>query len=146
MNNTEQAILELTSAINSLANTIDGIVFAGVSMVVLLILMSWLMTKHYDKRTGEMGFHFNEGKAEKLYNSNHIELLITYCEKWQKKYPNNVSISWYLGLAHFHKGDYVLAKSFFNDTARINPTWKSAVAAYLEQIENHADTTDKASH
>jgi tetratricopeptide (TPR) repeat protein len=66
-----------------------------------------------------------------------LEELLSYTEKCAKKYPNDVEIRFYIGLAFYARGDLQEAKRELEAAASINPHYRELVSAYLEAIEEH---------
>jgi|GEM_PF-4342269 len=77
---------------------------------------------------------FSGEKAERLFEKGDIKQLQSYCEGFIKKSPNNVNANWYFAIAHYNKGDYRVAREYFEQVIRINPLWREGAIVYLQEI------------
>lgn len=94
----------------------------------------WFIIKYYEKLSNYSLGSFNQDKASKLYETNRLQDLLKYCLKFHSKYPNDVQITFYLGLAYYKLGNFSLARQHFESAAELNPHYKESVQPYLEEI------------
>lgn len=78
--------------------------------------------------------HFNSEQAEKWFEKGEITRLTSYCEGFMKETPNSVHANWYCALGHYNKGEYEIARDYFEKVIRINPLWREGAVVYLQEI------------
>ncbi len=135
MEASNESILELAKSIQSLS---DNIVIMEIVIIVAGLVsvgFMWLLIKHYENATNDRADEFSSRKADKLDDTGNIEELLQYCIKYVKKYPNDMTVNFYLGLAYYRKNEFIEAKKYFEKSAELNPNMRESVEGYLEVIE-----------
>ncbi len=127
------------------ALAIELIVLVLIVVVCLLIyelrrntLLLQRLTQRADSNFSESveNDYFNSEQAEKWFEKGEINKLTKYCEQFIKETPNSVYANWYCGLAHYNKGNYEIARNYFEKVIRINPLWQEGASIYLQEISN----------
>ena len=130
-----EAVLELAKSIQSLSDNIvamEIVIFvAGIASVVLM----WLLIRHYENTTNDRADEFSSRKADKLDDTGNIDELLQYCTKYVNKYPNDMTVNFYLGLAYYRQNEYIEAKKYFEKSVQLNPNMRESVEGYLEVID-----------
>ena len=60
-------------------------------------------------------------ELDQLLESNQLDTLISRCEKEIRAKPLSRTGHFYLGLAHYHRGDQANSRKHFEEAARIDP-------------------------
>ena len=76
-----------------------------------------------------------------LLESNQLDALITRCEKEIRDKPLSRTGHFYLGLAHFHRGDHAQSRKHLEEAARIDPAWAPATEPYLKILRGDSVET-----
>jgi tetratricopeptide (TPR) repeat protein len=132
----DETVAELTKAIDSLSSELLKMEITIIVALLVCVGFMVLLIRYYENRTNDRADGFSTSKAERLDDAGDTQGLIKYCEKWFKKYPNDVNINFYLGLAYYHDGQLEKAKHYFESTITLNPNYKEHVAAFLEEIND----------
>lgn len=134
MNIDKQSVVELTRALDMLSGSINRMVIIMAICMFISMAFMWFIIKYYEKLSNYSLGSFNQDKASKLYETNRLQDLLKYCLKFHSKYPNDVQITFYLGLAYYKLGNFSLARQHFESAAELNPHYKESVQPYLEEI------------
>ncbi len=135
MENNSEAILELAKSVQSLSDNIVIMEIVIIGAGLVSGIFTWFIIKHYESTTNDRADEFSLRKADKLDNTGNIDELLQYCNKWVNKYPNDMNINFYLGLAYYRKQQFLQAKQYFERSATLNPNMRESVKGYLEVIE-----------
>lgn len=130
-----EAVLELAKSIQSLS---DNIVTMEIVIIVTGLVSAgfmWFIIKYYENATNDRADEFSVRKADKLDNTDNIDELLEYCLKFCKKYPNDMTVNFYLGLAYYRKQQFLESRKYFQKSAELNPNMRKNVQGYLEVIE-----------
>jgi tetratricopeptide (TPR) repeat protein len=130
-----ESILELAKSIQSLS---DNIVIMEIVIIVAGLVsvgFMWLLIKYYENTTNDRADEFSSRKADKLDDTGNIEELLQYCIKFVNKYPNDMTVNFYLGLAYYRKNEYIEAKKYFEKSVELNPNMRESVEGYLDVID-----------
>lgn len=144
----------MTEINNSLSSTFWAIELTAVVLIAVMSLLIYGLRKNtlllqelvqrsrneFAEQMGESEF-FNSEQAEKWFEKGDIKQLTQYCERFIKETPNSVHANWYCGLGHYNKGEYQLARDYFEKVIRINPLWREGAVVYLQEIANKIGTT-----
>jgi|GEM_PF-1038338 len=134
------AIERLDDSVLLLADSINELVYGLLGCFVVALGFCYLILKYHRIISGLSAYRrgrFSSEKASRLFDMGKLEELLSYTEKCAKKYPNDVEIRFYIGLAFYARGDLQEAKRELEAAASINPHYRELVSAYLEAIEEH---------
>ncbi|MFO7528997.1 MAG: tetratricopeptide repeat protein [Marinobacter sp.] len=130
-----EAVLELAKSIQSLS---DNIVTMEIVIIVTGLVSAgfmWFIIKYYENATNDRADEFSVRKADRLDNTDNIDELLEYCLKFREKYPNDMTVNFYLGLAYYRKQQFLESRKYFKKSAELNPNMRQNVEGYLEVIE-----------
>jgi len=134
------AVDSLNESVLLLADSIHELVYGLLACFVVALGVCFVILKYYRVLSGLSSYRhgrFSSEKASRLFDMGKLDELLAYAEKCAKKYPNDVEIRFYIGLAFYARGDLQEAKRELETAASINPHYRDAVSAYLEAIEEH---------
>lgn len=94
-----------------------------------------LIIKYYENKSHDVADEFSLRKAERLDDIGDEDGLLEYCLRFISKYPNDVNVTYYLGLAYYRKKMLNESKIYFSKSIELNPNMKKTISAYLESIE-----------
>ena len=114
----------------------------GYLTVMLLVLWGtlvgifvYLMLREYRSRQADRN-RFDSNRAHELFERDNIAQLIDYSETVLVSHPNNIEAKWFLGLAHYHRGNYHEALVQFHEIVELNPHWRDdPIGPYVQEIE-----------
>jgi len=135
MTASNETVIELTKAIHSLDSTIFKAEMLLILLIVVIAASTWTLIKYYERKTGELADSLDPDLANHYYESEQIDKLLSYCDKFKKKYPNDVHLNWYLGLCNYNLGNLNEAKNYFIKVNTINPNWKKHTEGYIDEID-----------
>ncbi len=137
--------MEINTSFSSTTLAIELVALALIVVLCLLIyelrkntlLLKRLTQSADNHRESTLGKDFfNAEQAEKWFEKGEINRLTKYCETFIKDTPNSVYANWYCGLGYYNKGEYELARDYFEKVIRINPLWREGAGVYLQEIAN----------
>jgi len=136
METDKDAVLELAKSVQSLSDNVVMLELALIGSVIVSVGFMWFLIKYYENKTNDRADEFNARKADKLDDKNDIDGLLAYCEKFIRKYPNDVTVNFYIALAYFRKEQFDQAKTYFEKSVKLNPNMTENVQGYLDVIED----------
>lgn len=143
----------MTEINHSLSSAFWAIELTALALVVVMCVLIYSLRKNtlllqelvkrahheFAEQQSESEF-FNSEQAEKWFEKGEISQLTQYCERFIKETPNSVHANWYCGLGHYNKGEYELARNYFEKVIHINPLWREGAVVYLQEIANKIGT------
>lgn len=129
-----QSVAELTQAVELLGENINRMAITMLLCMLITIAFMFFIIKHYEKISNHSLGRLDPDKASKLFDSGKNSEPFAYCRKFIHKFPNDVNILFYLGLAHYATGNLAKAQHNFHRAAELNPHYKDVVLPYLDEI------------
>ena len=131
----ETNTIEIVNALNDVKQAIyiTGLLIWGA--LFGLILASGRVLKKFREVKGYQTVSFDQQKANILFNSGKIEELKTYCDSFERNFPNDINVIWYKALVYYHTKNRTKALEYFNLASKINPNYKETSMAYIQELE-----------
>jgi cytochrome c-type biogenesis protein CcmH/NrfG len=129
----EKHILQIRNGINILCLLMGLTLIVGVSLNVFLANQSFTRMKSLAAPASIEQALINE--LNELLEANKIEALIARCEEVLAGKPLSRTGHYYLGLAYYHFGDVGNCRKHLEEALRIDPTWKTSVEPYLQNLK-----------
>lgn len=138
-----RAILSLVDSVNELSSIMSRLGWWSLFWMVFFGVSFWYTQFRKNPNRINESEMFNSENADGLFLKGEIKELLAYCDKFEAKYPNDISIYWYRGIGHYNLGDLEESKMSFEQVTRINPAWTQQVEAYLEAINKYTESSGR---
>jgi cytochrome c-type biogenesis protein CcmH/NrfG len=114
-----------------------GVVFLGISALVIFLRASQRMTGYAERLWGD---RFT-ADVELLFDGGKLDRVVERCRSHLESRPNHAMALWYLGRACSLQGDRRGALDAFRKLRRIQPNWaRDHIDPFVAEIESETET------
>ena len=136
----EKLILQIRNGIYFLGAMSAITLIVGVSLNVFLYNQNFVRMKALAGPASSEQALINELSG--LLETNKLDALIARCNEVLAGKPLSRTGHYYLGLAYYHSGDSANCRKQLEEALRIDPSWRSAVEPYLNNLKGAGQEGD----